>query len=354
MPTYPRMMSPHAIGKYNLATYDSGFCYGNLPSMKLDWREKQILIEERSGNDLTDYQVPITLKRGVNFDFTKAKPDGGDIRFFTEDGEKLPYWIEKWDSEAGMARVWVKVPSIPANSTVKLYMRYGNPEAVSESNGDAVFDFFDDFEDGILDTEKWNTDVFFALWDTTKNYNFDPGELEETGGNLVFDVYVETTYAEWSLASRSSVSNPLGLFVQAEYTDNTGSNGKVPTIAIGSSNSFVGIFHNLEGDFTCLAKEESDTPTKVKTFSGAKSTKWLSAMKIVFPSGKCTYYVEDKGKGVILSNWEYSTTHSNPETLTYLILAILSGGRYGDTSSVKIDYVFVAKYVEPEPLVRVR
>jgi len=70
---------------------------------------------------------------------------------------KLPYWIEKWDSQNEQAKVWVKVPKIPANGSVDLYIYYGSPTAESESNGEAVFEFFDDFEGDSLDTSKWDT-----------------------------------------------------------------------------------------------------------------------------------------------------------------------------------------------------
>ena len=50
------------------------------------------------------------------------------------------------------ATVWVKVPSIPAGGTINVYMYYGNPAALSASNGNAVFDFFDDFSG---DLSKW-------------------------------------------------------------------------------------------------------------------------------------------------------------------------------------------------------
>ena len=75
--------------------------------------------------------------------------------------EKFSKFIEKANKEVGDKNanvaykyIWVKVPSIPANSEKVIYMYLGNPSASSESNGDAVFDFFDDFEDGIW-TDKW-------------------------------------------------------------------------------------------------------------------------------------------------------------------------------------------------------
>jgi len=127
----------------------------------MDWLSgwsyrRAITIAEQSGSTLTDYQVKIELNSS-NFDFSKANADGSDIRFTADDGETLlPYWIEKWDNVSEEAVIWVKVPSIPANGSVTIYMYYGNPSAVSESDGEAVFEFFDDFEDGdSIDTSKW-------------------------------------------------------------------------------------------------------------------------------------------------------------------------------------------------------
>ena len=67
---------------------------------------------------------------------------------------KLPYWIEKWDAQNEQAKVWIKVPKIPANGSVDLYIYYGNPSAVSESDPEAVFEFFDDFTGESLDP-RW-------------------------------------------------------------------------------------------------------------------------------------------------------------------------------------------------------
>ena len=95
---------------------------------------RKIKIQERSGSTLTNYQVRIQLTSS-NFDFSKAKPDGSDIRFTASDKlTLLPYWIERWDSRTGNAVIWVKVPSIPAGGTVYIYMYYGNPSATSTSD----------------------------------------------------------------------------------------------------------------------------------------------------------------------------------------------------------------------------
>ena len=90
---------------------------------------KPIIIVERSGKTLTDFPVKIELNSS-NFDFNKAKPDGSDIRFTLDDGiTEIPFYIEEWDSVNEKATVWVKIPEIPANGQVKIYMYYYNPNA---------------------------------------------------------------------------------------------------------------------------------------------------------------------------------------------------------------------------------
>ena len=113
--------------------------------MTFKYRRK-ITIIEQSGSDLADYQVCIDLD-STNFDFSKTQTNGEDIRFTDASGNLLPYWIEEWDSVNKRAKVWVKVPSIPANSETEIYMYYGNPEVASASDADATFIFFDDFEE---------------------------------------------------------------------------------------------------------------------------------------------------------------------------------------------------------------
>ena len=70
----------------------------------------------------------------------KARLDYGDIRFTDSDGTTL---LNYWQEADG--RFWVKVPEIPANSNKTIYVYYGNSEATSLSNGEAVFDFFATF-----------------------------------------------------------------------------------------------------------------------------------------------------------------------------------------------------------------
>jgi len=47
-----------------------------------------------------DYQVKVELNE-TNFNYSKAKADGDDLRFYQTNGTKLNYWIESWDTNYG-------------------------------------------------------------------------------------------------------------------------------------------------------------------------------------------------------------------------------------------------------------
>ncbi|MCW3136374.1 MAG: DUF2341 domain-containing protein, partial [Canidatus Methanoxibalbensis ujae] len=161
-------------------------------------------------NDLTDYQVLVELN-STNFNFAHAQTNGEDIRFTDVEGNLLSYWIEEWDAVNETAKVWVKVPSIPANGTVEIWLYYGNGEVTDASDGGATFEFFDDFsgihtladytivDDGTgyapsdweLDTINKKIIQHSNIWSSIGDDHFGSAML--TGVNLAnFEVRVET------------------------------------------------------------------------------------------------------------------------------------------------------------------
>ncbi len=89
------------------------------------------------------YQIPLILSNseGQNdathvFLNGQAKEDFSDVRFTLNNETILPYWIESRET----GKVWVNVTG---NGVVSLY--YGNPSAISQSDGKSTFPFFEDF-----------------------------------------------------------------------------------------------------------------------------------------------------------------------------------------------------------------
>ena len=87
---------------------------------------------------LKNFPVLVRIHRDF-LDFSQLLPQGEDLRFTTPAGEPLAFQIEHWDAVAGTASVWVRVPVIEGNSRQELRLHWGNPEAVSVSSGEAVF-----------------------------------------------------------------------------------------------------------------------------------------------------------------------------------------------------------------------
>ena len=136
------------------------------------WTKYMKININSSTGTLTNYAVPIN----ITYD-SDMQTDFDDLRFYAEDDTtELDYWLEeKVDSQ--WAYVWVKVDTI--NSSI--YMYYGNPSAASASNGENTFLFFDDFDDGTLDTTKW-----YEPW-TNGDYEEANGYLRVTGGNSAWE-----------------------------------------------------------------------------------------------------------------------------------------------------------------------
>jgi len=83
----------------------------------------------------------------------KCKANFGDIRFTNSSGAfLLDHWLDK-KVDGNYAIFWVKVSDDLSTYDKKIYIYYGNASALSASNGDATFIFFDDFETNL---NRWS------------------------------------------------------------------------------------------------------------------------------------------------------------------------------------------------------
>lgn len=105
--------------------YDSGWPY-----------RRAVAITNPCGEEVTDYQVQITLDS--SFAFNHALNDGSDLRVTDADGTTIiPYWVEEWDQVGETASIWIKVPTIPTAGTT-VYLYYGNPSPPPLTEPDPV------------------------------------------------------------------------------------------------------------------------------------------------------------------------------------------------------------------------
>jgi hypothetical protein len=89
-----------------------------------------------AGN-VDDFPVLVRLT-AADFDFSQSP--GRDIRFSDMKGKRLRFEVERWDSAAALAEIWVRVDRVLGNSSTQfITMHWGLAGAESFSDGRPVF-----------------------------------------------------------------------------------------------------------------------------------------------------------------------------------------------------------------------
>ncbi len=84
--------------------------------------------------------VLVKLTSG-NFTFTDALQNGADIRFVdSDDKTPLPFHIEKYDPQTGIAYIWVSIPTLNGGEKKTIYLYFANPNAGDGADAKGTFD----------------------------------------------------------------------------------------------------------------------------------------------------------------------------------------------------------------------
>jgi len=260
--------------------------------------------------------------------FPSGKNQGGDLRITDSDKTTLlNFWVEQviGTSPNRIAYVLVKIPSLSANQTKTLYVYFGNSSATNVSNGDNTFLFFDDFPGTSLDTNKW-----YAFTDGT--ISVANSEVALTGYNytrakIVSNTFQSTDNSKIIARGRVADAAQSGALLILQCDKNFGSSYNDP------SNGF---FVDLFTQFT-LYKAVSNSLTTIATSS-------------TDPFPDTNYHIYEQRKSgsahqVVMDNSILiSATDSTIFTNKYIGLASREVAY-----TTYFDWVFVAKYVSPEP-----
>jgi len=300
------------------------------PFLPGGWSYRKLhTIAGSSSGDITDYQVRFKLWNTTGTDSgenvylgNNVTPDFRDIRFTTTDNTVLPYWVQETGSN--YAVVWVRIPSIPTTGT-QVYLYYGNPQAVSISNGDDTFLFFDDFQGTALNITKWNP--------TLIPYNGGTGSYSVSGGNLTLS---STNNYGVSLRTQNPIpANPSGYCIgQKLHVVSGGSYAQYRTVFSDSTNADPGTNNGIfisKYDNLVRFTVNSIYSTAPQPFVHQSSYLWTIAGNAIL--------MKDDTTIVALSN----NPPSLPDSSRYLRLWV-----YNYAVS-KTDTIFVARYAGPEP-----
>ncbi|KKH97961.1 hypothetical protein EO95_01955 [Methanosarcina sp. 1.H.T.1A.1] len=307
---------------------------------------QDIVITEHSGKNLTGYQVPINLN-SFNFNFSQAKTDGSDLRFFSG-GRTLSYWIETWDPEAEKALIWVKIPFLPANRSTTLLLKCGNPVAEAVSNGEKTFEFFDGFEGDKLQGLEWNTESAGGGMVEVKNgmCNVSAPKVHAYDSSLI--------YSKDSFGINS-------MFVVKRMKVTTGTDERGPLLRQGFidqiSNRKNEIKHETE--FANESRVRWETSYRKERFNTFDRTDVRVPEGEWYTSGIAWYEENDNRKiawfknGVRDARMDYASNDyiTNLPMHVYLYAASYSDASK-NTGYMAVDYAFVRKFVESEPSVK--
>jgi len=299
--------------------------YGDGENWLSGWSyRKSHMIENATGAG-TNYQIIITVHYGSGSDSdddvycgSKCQTDFDDIRFTDNDGStELDYWMqEKTDSDNAV--FWVEVADDLSSSDVDIYIYYGNDEA-STSDGDNTFSFFDDFSGSSLDTDKWEGGTEYAtVSDGTLKFEYynDEGIIQKSSNYAFFGTntaveFKADFYAEkWCYIGFSNACSPR--------TD-------------------MAIFYYEAGNAQQIMNRKNSSTTKNDSDWSTNMTRF----SILRDSSSAVYYQED------FSNVQNSPVTSNVPTANLGV--IIQGNDLGSGYEVEVDFIFVRKYVNPEP-----
>ncbi|MEM5803086.1 MAG: DUF2341 domain-containing protein [Candidatus Aenigmatarchaeota archaeon] len=299
-----------AAGNVNSDDYTISFTVSQQPG---NYRRLVIINNRQNPSVLSDYQIPITIDTNSLILAGKMRSDCGDIRFTDSDGStQLSYWLESGCNTAS-TKIWVKVPSIPANSAKIIYLYYGDPSAPSASNGDNTFIFFDDFS--TKDTTKW---------DWPNNWNVEGGYAKQTFST-------DWSSANTHVLSSLSISSSVGIAIETNVKNGGTASLYDLQIGVGSGNTMyatnwaLGAFDYLFG-----------TPQEQENWNEA-DTRNFNPVTLIVMDGKQEIYINnvlEKEKTVPISSISRIYIQSKGQS--------------------EWDWIRVRKYASPEPTIVIR
>jgi len=283
-----------------------------------------VTITEQSGKDLVDYPVKVVI---TDPQFFEECPDKKYIECYFQDGSWIPHFTELFDPVNNIAVILVKVPQIPANGTVKVFIKVNPSRTEDLSNGYAVFEFFDDFES--LDN-----------WDVHES----AGNVRVENSLLILDGSTSATAGINGVRSKVTFSKPamLELKLIATYVRSGWAwrqwgftNAELTAGQLAQQNI---VLRNQEvGGYTYfrVAKDGASTQVGLDPI-----TSWH--VETIVWGDVARNYWNNELKAEITTNI--------PDIPLYIGIGV---GNNAGAEAIKCDWVGVRRYVEPEPAVTV-
>jgi hypothetical protein len=295
-----------------------------IPVSALDnWRYyRTVTITNNVAQNLTDYQVSFILDTANLIAEGKMRYDCGDIRITLDDMQLLPYWFDPSSCKTYKTVIWTKVPLIPANNSLIIYVWYGNPQAFSMSDGDKTFNLFDDFLGSALNATKWATNIG------------SKGSIIVSGGWLKLDAGEIASYPYFSCSNCAVMTKAYSV---ADYEITVRLSSGAPNVAnipgySGQASSISGYQHAIIKDNNVLIN-----------VANAINGNTIYILQLGRYGSNINFYRYD-------GDWNLQINVSASDTAYSELYPGLRVGGSGNGNRVAyFDWIAVRKYIEPEP-----
>ncbi|TFF97114.1 MAG: DUF2341 domain-containing protein [Promethearchaeota archaeon] len=307
------------------------------------WQYRVPIDVASTNGDLTDYQVCIDIELTEWYENGYLNETGKDIRFTNSSGQELGFWIKNMNVTGGNSTIWVKIPDLKTTGT-RIYMYMGNPDAISGSNGEDAFDFFDDFEGTSLDSKWYDSDI------SSGSHTVSNGLLTVDSGGI-------------GLQDPLDFSVQDGYMVETKCLFNVTSSGYSGTIPETSSSRFT-TGSNGAGDATILYMRQNGQETiyywvgdgSTSSYNlGSGTTGWLSTNDEWYLTGVSVIGGDSNSiarlwrDGVNITSFTGVTWYKD---MNYISLGYFNGGT-SNGQDTSYDWIRIRKYTPYEPTISV-
>ena len=332
--------------------------------------EYLVTITNNSSNKLTNHQIKVSgsqldisskedsLKIETPFlenkmeltkDLSFAKSDGSDIVFTTNDGKtklkreieyintvtKKPYYIEE---QGAYYYVWIKTDLQPYQTKTYIIKKTED----DSPNGDEIFEFFEDFDQGIIDESKWGYLGYPSSTTSIISETHSPGNLYLYNSYIISKNPIESNKKIFQLRYKPeyvSATADSGYLIMGESFDKSYTSNRA--VLLGetiSTNNF-----QIYNAASCSpgVVYSSAIPGIFSTylnFEGMVNSSGTQVRQKVYYDGEHTTLIDD-------SNWRTPNASCLRQTGFFGLRTDTTNGR------VYYDYAFVRKYAEIEPTV---
>ena len=303
-----------------------------------EFSQRKLITINNTGNPntLTEYQVKFDVAHE-----SEMQPDFDDLRFTDSSDNIFNYWVEDYIPNTSAA-VWVKIPSISGSGKTTIRMYYGNAGIGSESDGDAVFDFFDDFEDGVIGSPWIEVENKGTITET--NGYLETAECGQCGNQYCQDGYAYVYFDISDAIPGWDITNPFRIRVETwNQEDNTG--GEAATTCLWNTNPHHNwpldavFFYHIDGntaDTGCYFG--SNGGTGLGNY-GPLENRWIIE-EFRFDGNEMSLWFDEVEK----DSFSWSASEG------FIVLGNTRDSEWSIDNN-RWDNIFVAKYADPEPIV---